>query len=347
MILWRILVYPFAVIYDGITRLRNFFYNKGFLKTTEFSLPIISVGNLSVGGTGKTPHVEFILNVLSDFKLATLSRGYGRKTKGYRKVVVGDDASTVGDEPLQIFQKYGAQSGVYVGEKRVLAVPKILADSPDIDAVLLDDAYQHRAIGRRLNVLLTDFNRLFYQDFVLPAGYLREARKGALRADVIVVTKCPSGISQEAIGTISAAIAKYKKENAQVFFSQVIYSDFEHVYGPEAGVGNCVLVSGIAHSEGFVTECKNRCQVLEHFDFGDHHAFKFSEVEEIVSSIQELNEENPVLVTTEKDWMRLNQPEFHPILKNITVFCLPIRVEFLQDEAKFKTLLKNAITNHA
>lgn len=347
MILWRILVYPFAVIYDGITRVRNFLYDNGIINTTKFDLPVISIGNLSVGGTGKTPHVEYIIRALSDFNIAVLSRGYGRKTSGYRKVHVKDKAGTVGDEPLQVFQKYGDKISVHVGEKRVTAVQQMLTDSPDIEAILLDDAYQHRAICRSLNILLTDFNRLFYKDLVLPAGYLREARKGARRADVIIVTKCPDNLSQTRMETVSLAIQKYRREEVQLFFSKVVYSEMNHVYGPQLDSDNFVIVSGIAHSDDFVLKCEDLGHVLKHFEFGDHHTFKTDEIENVVAFMRESEGENPVLVTTEKDWMRLNQPEFYPILRNITVFCLPIRVEFLLDEAKFQTLLKNAVTNHA
>jgi tetraacyldisaccharide 4'-kinase len=192
----RILLLPVAWLYEGITRLRNWLYDKGYKKSTSFPLPVISVGNLTVGGTGKTPHVEYLVRLLKDQRqLVTLSRGYGRQTKGFLIADEQANAATIGDEPMQFYQKFGHQIKVAVGEKRVPAIEQILRLYPKTEIILLDDAFQHRAVRPCFSILLSDYHRPFYTDFVLPAGRLRESRKGAGRADAVIFSKCPQNLS--------------------------------------------------------------------------------------------------------------------------------------------------------
>ena len=193
MILLRILLFPFSWLYYLITQIRNRLYDRGLKPSVKFELPVICVGNLTVGGTGKTPMIEHLIRLLQNrFKVATLSRGYGRATKGIRIAGPSENASTIGDEPFQFYTKFGKRITVAVGEERALAIPTILQECSDTQIILLDDGFQHRKVSPGFSILLTDYHRPFYNDFLLPSGRLRESRWGAERADVIVVTKCPS-----------------------------------------------------------------------------------------------------------------------------------------------------------
>src|SRR4051812_38727618 len=192
----RLLLYPFAVLYNLVTRLRNHLYDIGHKPAFQFETPVITIGNLNVGGSGKTPMVEYLVELLKkDFKVATLSRGYRRETKGYRTATDSDTVRHIGDEPMQLFRKFGKDINVIVGEDRVFAIPNILHDFPETNVILLDDALQHRSVRARLSILVTEYSHPFYNDFVLPFGRLREARRGASRSDIVVVTKCVEGIS--------------------------------------------------------------------------------------------------------------------------------------------------------
>jgi tetraacyldisaccharide 4'-kinase len=194
---FRILLLPFAIIFWIIVAIRNWMYDKKFLKSTSFGLPLICVGNLSVGGTGKSPMVELLVTRLrSKFKVATLSRGYKRKTKGYALANENTTALDIGDEPMQFHQKF-PEIPVAVGEERIVAIPQLLHDRPETEVIILDDAFQHRAINAGLNILLTDYGNLFTRDFFLPTGDLRDQRKSYKRAQIIIVTKCKSNLSEE------------------------------------------------------------------------------------------------------------------------------------------------------
>ena len=218
---------PFALLYDGVTRCRNTLFDYGWLKEQTFEIPTICVGNLAVGGTGKTPHVEMIVGWLLDagIKTAILSRGYGRKTRGFRLLTAGDSAESVGDEPLQMFRRFKLRGNLSaVCEDRVLGIKRLTEVNPQLEAIVLDDAYQHRYVKPRLNILLTEYGRPFDRDFLLPMGRLREAARGARRADVIIVTKCPPTLPE---CERQQFITRLKcRDNQAVFFSTVEYSAF-------------------------------------------------------------------------------------------------------------------------
>lgn len=234
-------LFPFALLYDGVTRCRNALFDCGWLKEHTFAIPTICVGNLAVGGTGKTPHVEMIVGWLLDtgIKTAVLSRGYGRKTHGFRLLTNGDSAESVGDEPLQMFRRFKQQGNVSaVCEDRVKGIKRLTEICPQPEAIVLDDAYQHRYVKPGLNILLTEYGRPFDRDFLLPMGRLREAARGARRADVIIVTKCPPTLPE---CERQQFITRLKcRDNQAVFFSTVEYSAFP----PTTDAG---LVTGIAH----------------------------------------------------------------------------------------------------
>ena len=191
----KFLLYPFSLLYGLITDFRNVLFDKGFKSQTGFDIPIINVGNLTVGGTGKSPQIEYLIRLLADtYQVASLSRGYGRKTKGYILADEHANAEQIGDEPMQFFQKFGSKISVVVSEKRVEGVQQLLQEKPTTELILLDDAYQHRYITPSFNILLMDYHRPFYEDLTFPAGRLRERRRGANRADCIVVSKCPENL---------------------------------------------------------------------------------------------------------------------------------------------------------
>lgn len=213
---------PFSILYKLVMQFRNHLYDIEYKAVFHFNTKVISVGNLSMGGTGKTPFVEYILRFLIEKgysnKVATLSRGYGRKTKGFRIANNEDSPKTVGDEPFQIYQKFRNEAVVSVGEDRVLAIPSIIYEHPENEIIVLDDAYQHRSVKPNFSILLTDFSSLFYDDYVLPSGTLRESRKGAKRADVVIVTKCPLDLGKTEQEKIKERIEKYSDK--EVFLLQ-------------------------------------------------------------------------------------------------------------------------------
>lgn len=211
-----ILLYPFSFIYGLLISLRNLFYEAKLLRSTSFSLPVINVGNLSMGGTGKTPHIEYLIKMLSPYiNVATLSRGYKRKSKGFRMVEVGDNAMTAGDEPLQFKRKF-RHIPVAVSESRNIGIPNILKQHPETHSILLDDAFQHRSVVPGLNILLTQYSEPFFEDYLLPLGTLREPRQSYERADLIIVTKCPEELSETEKEDFIARLNP--KRNSKFFF---------------------------------------------------------------------------------------------------------------------------------
>jgi tetraacyldisaccharide 4'-kinase len=328
----RLLLFPFSIIYDLITRIRNHLYNIGHKSSFRFDVPVISIGNLNAGGSGKTPMTEYILHLLStNHKLATLSRGYKRRSKGFRIANTDDNASTIGDEPYQMFLKFGNNVVVAVGEDRVYAIPNILQEHEDIEAILLDDAFQHRAVDPSFSILLTEYNRPFTRDYVLPAGNLREARKGASRADVIVVTKCPA----QKVDTNSLAndIRKYAG-NKPVFFTTLRYRDLIPFGDLGAPSGKIILVTGIANPDPLYDHLKQHFEILKHFRYADHHAFTESDVNEVHYEAQQISD--ACIVTTEKDMARLRSTRSvtkHPW------FYVPVEVEFLENGSEFDALI--------
>ena len=335
-------LFPAAVIFDAVTSVRNRLYDTGRKPSVTFEVPVIGVGNLSVGGTGKTPMIEYLVHLFSnEYKVATLSRGYKRKTKGIRIVSPGDNASTVGDEPFQFFRKFSKKIVVAVGEERAYAIPHILDQHPDVNVILLDDAFQHRRVRPCFQILLTDYNRLFVNDYLLPAGRLREGRRGAARADVIVVTKCPTTISDDKMIEIASSIRKYSKK--AVFFTSISYGNIQPVshaspYRPE----KIVLVSGIANPSPLEQYIRTTHKLMRHFAFPDHHVYSAADLERICDAALK---NNAVVVTTEKDLVKMDLE----ILRQSTVplFFLPIEIAFLKNGKEFDEMLLNAVRSHA
>jgi tetraacyldisaccharide 4'-kinase len=341
MVILRILLFPFAVLYNLITRFLNRLYDQGFRPSVAFDLPVISVGNLTVGGTGKTPMIEHLIRLLSnDYKVATLSRGYGRETKGIRIASKLDNASSLGDEPYQFYKKYGDKVIVSVGEERALAIANILQEAEDTQVVLLDDAFQHRRVRPGFSILLSDYNRPFYNDFLLPAGRLRESRSEATRADVIVVTKCPAEITDDTIMEIEKSIRKYADK--PVFFASIHYGIAVSIGQAKGDIGrDVILVTGIADAKPLLAYIKQGFELKEHVHFGDHHAYTTADLEEIELIYQRYPE--ACILTTEKDMVKLDVPEFKSLIERLPFFYLPIEVEFIKNGRDFDELVLNSV----
>ncbi|PSL04942.1 tetraacyldisaccharide 4'-kinase [Cecembia rubra] len=319
------LLYPFALLYGGVTALRNRLFDKGLKKSISFSVPTIVVGNLNVGGSGKTPMVELLIEYLKDdFQLATLSRGYGRKSRGFLIGEVHMGPDELGDEPFQIFSKYGKCLTVAVGEDRVKAISKIISLRPETNLILLDDAFQHRYVKGDINILLTTYQKPFFEDSILPLGTLREDPKGADRADLVIVTKTPAGVSEEVKNRYRETICKYTK--GKIAFAGIRYGKPFPLFGESFEENkNVILVSGIANDRLLYQEVSKSYKVVERLSFGDHYYYKVSDV----LRIQQLakSRENCMVLTTEKDAAKLKNEAFQKYLSEIPIFVLPIQVQ--------------------
>ena len=341
----RILLAPFAFIYKLITDLRNHLYDIGNRKSITFDRFVISVGNLTVGGTGKTPFVELLVRLLKDkLQIAVVSRGYGRNTRGFKLATAMDNANTIGDEPYQYFMKHGKEVAVAVGEDRALAIPELLFQKESIRLIILDDAYQHRSVNPQLNILLSDFFRPFYKDYVMPAGWLRESRKHARRADLIVVTKCPQGLSDAEKQNIEADIRKYARGNTQIYFSCIRYLEPVNAERKVGFSHDILLVTGIANPNPLEKFIAQNYNLLDHIRFADHHAFTKKDISKIIGVFESINSKDKSILTTEKDFGRfMSSEEGAGFLQNYPVFYLPIELYFLGNGDSFASELEKRV----
>ncbi len=341
----RILLFPFAFLYKLITDLRNYLYDHAYKKSYQFDRYVISVGNLTVGGTGKTPFVELLIRMLKDkYKIAVLSRGYKRETKGFRLAGLQDNSNTLGDEPFQYFTKFGKQTTIAVGEDRASAIEQIIAKKEKTKIVILDDAYQHRKVRPQLNILLSDFYRPFYKDFVLPAGMLRESRAHAHRADMVIVTKCSSYLDKKGMGNIERQIRRYSGNSTPIYFTGIKYLAPQRITGTLRFSEDVILFTGIANPEPLKEYAEKHYNLLEHIKFPDHYAFTRNDIKEIIKTFQKINSEKKCLLTTEKDMVRLvSMKENLSLLEGYPVYYLPIELSFLENGDFFAKDLENKI----
>jgi tetraacyldisaccharide 4'-kinase len=307
-----------------VIAIRNWLYNKNIIRSTSFGLPIICVGNLAVGGTGKSPMVEYLVRLLKDqLKVATLSRGYKRRTKGY---ALADDLSTaleIGDEPMQFHVKFPDIS-VAVGEQRLEAIPQLLHDRPDTQTIILDDAFQHRAIKAGLNILLTDYSNLFTRDFYLPAGDLRDLKSEYKRAEVIVVTKCKPDLS----------INEKEKIIKDIFFAAMEYSQPYHIitHARFSLTENTevLLVSGIANPRPLKSLLEKHSKTYYMIQFSDHRIFTIDDLKDVNKRFKAIDSVNKIILTTEKDAVRL--VKFNAEIADWPLYVIPVRHHFLYGE---------------
>ncbi len=337
----NILLYPLALIWGMVTGIRNFLYNSGVLKSVEFHLPVICVGNITVGGTGKTPHTEYIADLLrNSFKVATLSRGYKRSSRGFRIASASTPVKEIGDEPMQIFRKL-PDVLVTVDRNRVNGVNRILEESPDTEVIILDDAFQHRRITPGFSILLTDFDRLIVRDHMMPYGNLRESFGNMRRADIIIISKSPENISPIQRRIIVKEIDKSPYQN--LYFTTMVYKNplpvFEAITldakipdlsDPEKyGI---ILITGIANPQPFNEYLQKSCKEIIHLSFPDHYTFREKDLQKIASEYQNLKSTTKYIITTEKDAVRLR--EFTNIAEPLksAFFYIPIGIHFLNDD---------------
>ena len=333
--LLRILLLPFSLVYGFFAILNNLMYDAKIINPIKFTIPVISVGNLTVGGTGKTPHTEYLINLLKPYiKLAVLSRGYKRKSKGFREVLPTDDVTGAGDEPLLYKRKY-PDIKVFVAEDRVEGISKMLMEDPGIQTVILDDAFQHRTVAPAINILLTEYDQPFYKDFFLPSGRLREWRSGYKRADIIIVSKCPVNISQN---DRDAFIKKIKPLNNQkVFFSYYKYFNPYYIYDPTQRKSlnsntSVLLISALASTSYLINYLQQNTGDLHSLEFTDHHNFTYDEMLQFKKIFDNISNPDKIILTTEKDAMRLDMHRDFIIKNRLPVYILPVAVDFLFDQ---------------
>ena len=331
---FRYVLFPFSIIYGGIIWIRNKMFDKKLLRSASFNFPVICVGNLAIGGTGKTPMTEYLIRLLrGNFKVAVLSRGYKRKTKGF---VMADNHTTaidIGDEPMQIHLKFDDVT-VAVDEQRVVGIPLILQSDPATEVIVLDDAFQHREVKAGLNILLTDYNNLYTRDILLPAGDLRDMRSSSDRADIIIVTKCKSYLDEEEKQKIISEIRP--SQHQKVYFTKIKYSIPHHLFSKEEKVldPNCqvLLVCGIANPQPLKELLTKYVSTYEILNYRDHHIFTTDDLREIKDHFSEMNSENKIILTTEKDAVRLSK--FKNELGDLPIYVFPMMHKFLFDEAE-------------
>ena len=334
----RRFLYPFGAIYGLIVKIRNNWYNRGWFKSEAPPVFSVCVGNLSVGGTGKTPMTEYLIGLLQkeEKNIAVLSRGYKRKTKGFLEVSEGITADEGGDEPFQIARKF-KKVKVFVDANRVEGVKRILENYPQTDVLLLDDAFQHRKIKAHLNILLTRYDQLYADDYYLPAGYLRDHKSRAKDADIVIVTKCPVDLSKTEKNSIE--IILNLNSNQDLFFSGLVYDSlkqlFENKVETQIENHNLLVITGIAHPKPFIGYISEKNNILEHIAYPDHYAFKSSDIAQWRNEL--IGFENAAIITTEKDAVRLLS--FKKELVGIKVYYLPVKMEFLADKERFESIV--------
>ena len=331
----RILLLPISLLYHIMLTIRHKLYDWRILGKTRFEKPVICVGNLCLGGTGKTPTVEYLINMLREhYKVATLSRGYGRKTKGFQMADNQSTHETVGDEPQQYYRKF-PEIMVAVDEDRVEGARKLLYSPNNAEVVLLDDAFQHRHIEAGLNILLTEYQHLYCDDFLFPAGTLRDVRSAAKRAQTIVVSKSPKTLDEAEKQQI---IRKLKPTMEQkVFFSYLEYAPLlplnEKAKSVHAINADSVLAfCGIAKPKPFVEELKKQHETVDFLYFADHHAYNKDDLDAVLQRFGQLGGEQKIIVTTEKDAARLANSPYFCQFETAPLFALPVGVRFHEEE---------------
>jgi tetraacyldisaccharide 4'-kinase len=339
---FRLFLFPLAIVYGWILLFRNWLYEKNIIGGVSFNLPVICVGNLSVGGTGKSPMVDFLVSFLkNEYPIATLSRGYKRRTSGYVLANENSTAIEIGDEPMQ-FHLSHPDIAVSVGEKRIEAIPQLLFDKPETKVVILDDAFQHREIIAGYNIVLTDYSNLYTRDYFLPTGDLRDQKESAKRADIIVVTKCPPSLSQQERYQIMNEINPLP--NQHVFFTSIKYETPYHIVSKEkkslSKDAEVLLVCGIANPQPLTDYIHEATKTYDALFYSDHHIYTIDNLFEIQERFGGIADSQKIIVTTEKDAVRLIK--FKEKLVDLPFYVLPISVSFLfGQELLFKQLISS------
>lgn len=348
----RLLLSPLSLLYGCIVYLRNSLYEMGILPSKEFDVPIISVGNISAGGTGKSPHIEYLIRLMQPlFSVATLSRGYKRITSGFVIAEIDTEVYHIGDEPKQFKQNFN-EITVAVDKDRVNGIQKLIGLVAGLNVILLDDAYQHRAVKPGMNILVTDYSKLYISDYLLPTGYLREWRSAAKRADIIIVSKTPAVFSP-----LERRIIKEKlkpKPWQQIFFSYIRYGDFIPINNNRQSQAlskdyyfsrkyHILLITGIAKPSSLLYFLKQNAGKVIHIKFPDHHCFTQRDIEKIKRKFDTIVNQNKIILTTQKDAVRLSVPGLQDAIGELPVFYVPIEVVFHE---KDKEIFNEQIINY-
>ena len=328
----RHILFPFSLIYGGIIRMRNQLFDKNILRSATFDFPLICIGNLAVGGTGKTPMVEYLLRILNEkFKVATLSRGYKRKSKGFIIANENTTAFEIGDEPMQIHKKFPGIT-VAVAEERIMGIPQVLNDKPGTEIIILDDAFQHREVKAGLNILLSDYNHLYTKDFLLPTGNLRDLKSSSKRAEILIVTKCKSNLTEGEKKDILQQINPLPSQ--KTYFTKIIYGDPYQLFSKEKITldkkSDIVLITGIANPEPIEGFLKNAVADFKIMRFKDHYNYQADDIRKITGQFSKIENPNKIILTTEKDAVRLFK--FKNEMENLPLYVLPMEHEFLFNE---------------
>ncbi|HZK09289.1 MAG TPA: tetraacyldisaccharide 4'-kinase [Bacteroidales bacterium] len=346
MRIFLFLLYPFALLYALVLMLRNKAYDWGLLRSKRFDVPVISVGNLSMGGTGKTPHVEYLIELLKDeYQPAVISRGYKRKSRGFVMAAPQSTSMDIGDEPLQISRKF-PEIKVAVDGNRVRGIRQMLQKHPSTDVVLLDDAFQHRAVKSGLSILLTDFHNLYAEDYPVPVGTLREFRSGAHRADIIIVTKTGRTLSPITVRRLDELLKP--RPHQQLFFSYISYGPLTPLPGstaelPEEKVSSVLLFAGIANTYPLKEHVMKISNYQEMIEFSDHHHYTQKDYEKIRKQFEDIFVKNKIIITTEKDAMRIAIPQIPELLADLPVFYIPIEIKI---HTEFRKSFNEQIRNY-
>jgi tetraacyldisaccharide 4'-kinase len=344
MVIVKIILFPFACLYGWVVAVRNKLFDWKILPSKSFTVPVISIGNLVAGGTGKTPQTEYLAELLKKYyKVAILSRGYGRKTKGFILAGPATSQLEIGDEPAQYQKKY-PDITVAVDEDRKRGITKILAEKPDTEVILLDDAFQHRYVKPGKSIILTDYHHLYSNDYLLPTGMLRESARGARRADIIVVTKTPkvlSPITRRSIKNELKPAAHQSLCYSYVAYDQPVPLNRSKNRKPASAKYNyIIMVAGVANSYPFQEYLKGICNELIVINFKDHYQYTAQDIEKISREFDAIISKDKVIFTTEKDATRLDREEFAPFLEVLPFYYIPIMIKFHDcDEVGFDKLI--------
>jgi tetraacyldisaccharide 4'-kinase len=331
---FRVVLLPLALLYGGIIYVRNWLYNKQYFKSAIFNFPLICVGNIAVGGTGKSPMVEYLVKLLQpQYKVATLSRGYKRKTKGYVLASEHTTALEIGDEPMQFHTKFPNIS-VAVGEERLVAIPQLLHDKPTTEVIILDDAFQHRSINAGFNILLTEYSNLYSKDFFLPTGDLRDSKHSANRAQMIVVTKCPPDLTEAKAKQIKTELGMQSQQ--YIYFTSIAYGKPYHIINTQQTIQiqtqqEVLLVCGIANPKPLKAYLHQQAATYYEKNYSDHHIFSIDDLKEIKERFEAIDAKEKLIITTEKDAVRLIK--FNEALQDLPLYVLPIEHRFLFNQS--------------
>ena len=335
--------------YSWITSTRNRLFDHGLIESRIFSVPTICIGNISVGGTGKTPHTEYLVRLLKEkFHTTVLSRGYGRKSKGYILADEKTPMSIIGDEPFQIKSKFKQEINVAVCEKRVIGIEKLTKDAEETEVILLDDAFQHRHIKAGLNILLIDSSRPIWQDCILPFGRMRESANGIRRADIVIITKCNNPTEEEKEFCINYI---KKTKDIPVFFSGMRYGELYPLDGCSkkeiSQKTDVLLVTGIAHPESLIEKVESTCGKVSVMRYADHHNFTENDFKDIENRYNNLKSDNKIIITTEKDATRILQHADTGEVITKNTYVQPIEIEILNDKDMFNKIILDYVTKNS